>query len=78
MWNTPVLDEWIGLITGAIVFIAVYIAAIASIGWVVGIALGWVAAGAAGYITYNVCRRWWTWVIISIIALFIMLGHKTS
>lgn len=46
----------IGGIAMAVTFIAVYIAAVDSVGWVIGIALGWIPAGLASALAYLVFR----------------------
>lgn len=66
-------NEWYGTVgdvlgAGAaiIAFLAIYAAAVASVGWVIGIALGWVAAGLAAWIAYALVRALWLWVLIAI------------
>ena len=49
----------VGWIAAAITFIAVYVAAVGSVGWVIGIALGWIPAGiAAVMVGYLVGGLW--------------------
>jgi len=63
----------IGGLAAVITFICVYIAAVGSVGWVFGIALGWIPAGLAGWIAFFLGRYlWWLaaiiifWAIISV------------
>jgi hypothetical protein len=40
----------VGWIAAAVTFVGVYVAAVNSVGWVIGIALGWIPAGIAAVI----------------------------
>ena len=69
MWKT------IGLYTGGIgaliTFVSVYIAAVASVGWVFGIALGWIPAWLAAMVAFVALRYlWWILVLALLYALF--------
>jgi hypothetical protein len=56
----------IGGIASVITFIAVYIAAVGSVGWVIGIALGWIPAGLASALAYVVFRYLWWLMLLGI------------
>lgn len=68
---------WFG-VTGTVVayfaavvtFIAVYIAAVGSVGWVIGIALGWIPAGLASGVAFLVGRYLW-WLLALAILLIV-------
>jgi hypothetical protein len=64
---------WVGFV---ITFLAVYIAAIGSVGWVIGIALGWIPAMlAAGFAFFVFLWLWWLILIaIAVLALKITMG----
>jgi hypothetical protein len=55
--------RWIAAIT---TFIAVYIAAVASVGWVIGIALGWIPAGLAAAIVGWLVGALWPLLALAI------------
>lgn len=59
----------IGSLAGLITFIIVYIAAVGSVGWVFGIALGWIPAGLASGLAYLIFRYLWWLVLFGVIAL---------
>jgi len=49
----------VGWLAAVVTFIAVYVAAVSSAGWVIGIALGWIPAGIAAVIVgYLVGGLW--------------------
>jgi hypothetical protein len=56
----------IGIVFGGlawlVTFVAVYIAAVASVGWVIGIALGWFPALLAAILAFVIFRYLW-WLI---------------
>jgi hypothetical protein len=59
----------IGMVVGAlaavITFLWVYIAAVGSVGWVIGIALGWIPAGIAAFIAFWIGRYlWWLFALL--------------
>jgi hypothetical protein len=56
----------IGGIAMVVTFIAVYIAAVDSVGWVIGIALGWIPAGLASALAYLVFRYLWWLMLLGI------------
>lgn len=56
----------IGGIAMVVTFIAVYIAAVGSVGWVIGIALGWIPAGLASALAYLVFRYLWWLMLLGI------------
>lgn len=62
------LHEGIGSILGGVgglaTFVIVYILAIDSAGWVVGIALGWVVAGLATAAVFLVLRYLWPFALL--------------
>jgi hypothetical protein len=50
----------VGGLAALIAFVAVYIAAVGSVGWVIGIALGWIPAGLAAGLAFVLGRYlWW-------------------
>lgn len=59
----------IGSLAGLITFIIVYIAAVGSVGWVFGIALGWIPAGLASGLAYLIFRYLWWLLLFGVIAL---------
>lgn len=65
VWNAY---SWIGMLLGGVTalvtFIAVYIAAVGSVGWVIGIALGWIPAGLAAAIAGTLVR--WLWPLLAL------------
>ncbi len=59
-------DRWywaagnaLGSIGGIIAFIWIYIAAVGSVGWVIGIALGWIPAILGALLCYVLLRLLW-------------------
>ena len=54
-----VIGGLVGGLGAVISFVVVYLAAIESAGWVVGIALGWIAASLAAGIAYFLGRYFW-------------------
>ena len=66
----PFAGPLFGGLAAAITFLAVYIAAIGSIGWVFGIALGWIPAGLASVLAYAVFRYlWWLFLVLALLAI---------
>lgn len=59
----------IGSLASLITFIVVYIAAVGSVGWVFGIALGWIPAVLASALAYLVFRYLWWLLLFGVIAL---------
>jgi hypothetical protein len=57
---------FIGWLAAIITFIAVYIAAIRSVGWVIGIALGWIPAGIAAAIVGWLVGALWPLLVIGL------------
>ena len=53
-----------GWLAGIITFVAVYIAAVGSVGWVIGIALGWIPSMLAAGLAYFIFR--WLWPLIAV------------
>lgn len=53
------IGDVIGSIVGLVTFAEIYIAAVNSAGWVVGLALGWVAATIGALIAYVLVRILW-------------------
>lgn len=49
----------IGWLGGVVTFIGIYIAAVSSVGWVVGLALGWVAAYLGAALCFFLLRFLW-------------------
>lgn len=65
----------LGGITAVIVFVAVYIAAIGSVGWVIGIALGWIPAGLAAVVSGGlVMFLWGPAALVLLILIFKLSG----
>ena len=48
-----------GFLGGAIAFIAIWIAAVGSVGWVIGIALGWIPAYLGAFASFFLLRYLW-------------------
>lgn len=63
----------IGWVCGAVIFIAVMIAAIGSVGWVIGIALGWIPALLAGTIAAFALRYIWPVFALGIAYILLLL-----
>jgi hypothetical protein len=61
----------LGALAGVITFVGVYIAAVASVGWVFGIALGWIPAMLAGAIAHGLFQ--WLWPLIAIAAIVVYM-----
>jgi hypothetical protein len=57
--------EILGFICGAAAFLIVYAAAISSVGWVIGLALGWVAAGIAASLAYLAGKHLWPLAVVA-------------
>jgi hypothetical protein len=60
MWTGACIGSLAALVT----FVIVYIAAIGSVGWVIGIALGWIPAGLAAAVVGGLFR--WLWPLFLI------------
>jgi hypothetical protein len=60
----------VGYLAAVVTFIAVYIAAVASVGWVIGIALGWIPATLAFGVAFLVGRYLW-WLLALAILLIV-------
>jgi hypothetical protein len=83
MNNQPAYTSWggdgwfadIGMAAGEIAwvvaFLAVYIAAVGSAGWVIGIAMRWIPASLAAPAAFLVLR--YLWPVIFIVALVLVL-----
>lgn len=69
----------VGMLTGGIALIvtyfAVYIAAVDSVGWVIGIALGWIPSGLAAWVAYGILRFLWPVLIVAALVLVSKLTH---
>lgn len=63
----------IGGLGGLVAFIAIYIAAVASVGWVVGLALGWVAASLGCIVAFLLLRFLWLPALL-LVAFALMQG----
>lgn len=66
-------DHWYGFVGniggflgGAVAFIAIYIAAVGSVGWVIGIALGWFPAYLGAVLCFALVRYLWLPAILLI------------
>lgn len=57
-----------GGLGGLIAFFAIYIAAVGSVGWVIGIAIGWIPAYLGALLTFFLLRYLW-WLLAACIAL---------
>ncbi len=64
----------IGGIAAMVTFIAIMIAAINSVGWVIGIALGWIPACLGCGIAYALFRYLW-WVLAIALAWGVLKAH---
>lgn len=67
-------DRWywaagdvIGVIGAVICFISIYIAAIASVGWVLGVALGWIPAYLGAALCGVLLRFLWLPVLLIVV-----------
>ena len=58
----------IGALTGIATFLAVYLLAIDSVGWPVGIALGWIPAAIAAAVVTVLLRYLWPAVLFLLLA----------
>lgn len=67
-WNAGTI---IGSLAGIVTFIAIYIAAVGSVGWVIGIALGWVPAALGSIVCYILVRLLWLPALLMIGAFLI-------
>jgi hypothetical protein len=65
----------VGWLAAVITFIAVYIAAVGSVGWVIGIALGWIPAGLAAGLAYLLFRYLWWLAAIGVVMIILNLIH---
>jgi hypothetical protein len=69
----------VGTLTGGIAFVvtffAVYIAAVDSVGWVIGIALGWIPAVLAGWFAYGIFRFLWPVLVVAAVVLIPKMTH---
>jgi hypothetical protein len=67
-WFVFLAYYWTGIVIGSlaalVTFIVVYVAAVGSVGWVIGIALGWIPAGLAAALAGTLVR--WLWPLIAI------------
>ena len=67
----------VGGLAGLITFIGVYIAAVGSVGWVIGIALGWIPACLAAGLAFLIGRYlWWLAAILILIVVWNVSGHS--
>lgn len=73
-WTT---GQVIGTVGSIIAFFAIYAAAIGSVGWVIGIALGWVAASLGAAACYYLTRLLWLPALL-LIALGLFLDLAAS
>jgi hypothetical protein len=66
--SAPDAYQAVGEVGGALAafatFVGVYAAAVASVGWVIGLALGWIAAGIAGAIAYALVKYLWPFALL--------------
>ena len=62
----------IGGIAAVVTFVAVWIAAIGSVGWVFGIALGWIPAWIAAAIAYVFFRFLWPLLLLGVLAIIVL------
>lgn len=67
-------DSWYGIggnifgfLGGAVSFIAIYIAAVSSVGWVIGIAIGWIPAYLGAFACFLFLRYLWLPAILVIV-----------
>jgi hypothetical protein len=64
----------IGGLAAAMTFVIVWIAAIGSVGWVFGIALGWVPAWLAAAVAYAFFRVLWPLPLLGLLGLLGLLA----
>lgn len=62
----------LGLLGGAITFIAIYVAAVGSVGWVIGIALGWIPAYLGAVAAFIFLRYLWLPSIVLIVGALLL------
>lgn len=65
-----VIGGLIGGLGGLLTFALVYLAAIDSVGWVIGIALGWIPAFLAAALVFFVGRYLW-WVLLLLVIYYV-------
>jgi hypothetical protein len=70
------IGDWIAGIGGIIAFFAVWIAAVMSVGWVLGIALGWISAALAACLAAVILK--WGWPVIALVIFLALLWLKTT
>lgn len=63
----------LGFLGGAIAFITIYIAAVGSVGWVIGIALGWIPAYLGAVAAFIFLRYLWLPSIILIVGTLLLI-----
>lgn len=75
-------DGWVavvgifaGSIAALIAFIWVYIAAVGSVGWVIGIALGWFPAMLAAGVAFLVFRFLWPLALVGVLVLVTLITN---
>ena len=65
---------WLGALAAVAAFGGVYIAAVGSAGWVVGIALGWIPAVLAAVASFLLFRYLWWLVLLAVLIFFAWVG----
>jgi hypothetical protein len=66
----------LGSIAGLVTFFSVYVAAIDSVGWVIGIALGWIAAVLASTVANRIAKYLWGPILFLIAVLVVPPIHN--
>ena len=56
----------IGCIAAVITFLGVYLAAVDSVGWVIGIALGWIPSSLAAWLAFWIFRLLWPFLLVGV------------
>lgn len=72
-WEATV-GYWLGVTAAALSFVGVYLAAVASVGWVLGIALGWIPAGLAAVAMFFLFKYLWWLVLLAALIIFAALS----
>jgi len=68
------IPNWTGLLAAAAAFIVVYAAAVSSVGWVIGIALGWIPAYLASCLAFFLVRVFLWFAVLGLLAVVFFLA----
>jgi hypothetical protein len=64
---TDIAGMIIGSLAALMTFLAVYIAAVGSVGWVFGIAIGWIPATLAAWLAWLLFRYLWWLMLLGVL-----------